>query len=138
MARDTTRGNGRDTDAAHPMEVGRVLYGGQTMLDFVGPHLAFASAGMRVHLVSDSLDPVVSDTGPAVLPTVTLEDRPLDLDILFVPGGRVDEVLLDLQRRAERVTVTHRQARTSTIVSLGTIEPSARRSSTRRPTAMFR
>ncbi|MEU1944648.1 DJ-1/PfpI family protein [Streptomyces sp. NPDC020125] len=92
----TTQGNGPQADAAAPpMDVGMLLYEGHTTLDFVGPHLAFASAGMRVHLVSHSLDPVASDSGLAVLPTVTLQDCPADLDILFVPGGRIDEVLLD-------------------------------------------
>ncbi|MBI0294251.1 DJ-1/PfpI family protein [Streptomyces sp. PRKS01-29] len=92
----TTQGNGPQAGAAaRPMDVGMLLYGGHTALDFVGPHLAFASAGMRVHLVSHSLEPVVSDIGLAVLPTVTLQDCPADLDIVFVPGGRVDEVLLD-------------------------------------------
>ncbi len=120
MARETTRGNGRGTDAARPMEVGMVLYGGHTMLDFVGPHLAFASAGMRVHLVSDSLDPVVSDTGPAVLPTVTLESCPADLDILFVPGGRVDEVLLD-RAKVEFIAAHGRTASYITSVCTGSL-----------------
>ncbi|MBB4785604.1 DJ-1/PfpI family protein [Streptomyces rapamycinicus] len=117
MAHETTQGNGRETDSARPMEVGMVLYGGHTMLDFVGPHLAFASAGMRVHLVSDSLGPVVSDTGVAVLPTVTLESCPADLDILFVPGGRVDEVLLD---RAKAEFLSHHGRTASYITSVCT------------------
>ncbi|WP_051885846.1 DJ-1/PfpI family protein [Streptomyces hygroscopicus] len=96
MTVETTHGNSpRSGDAARPLDVGMLLFEGHTTLDFVGPHLAFSSAGMRVHLVSDSLAPVASDIGLAVLPTATLEDCPADLDILFVPGGSVHEVLLD-------------------------------------------
>lgn len=63
-----------------------LLYPDHTSLDYVGPQLVFASAGMQVHLISDTTAPVVSDTGVAVTPTTTLDDCP-PLDIVFVPGG---------------------------------------------------
>ncbi|MFF4036843.1 DJ-1/PfpI family protein [Streptomyces sp. NPDC001816] len=72
-----------------------LLFNGHTTLDFIGPHTAFAATGMKVHLVSDTLEPVVSDTGVAITPTVTFDDCPARLDILFVPGGFVEEVMLD-------------------------------------------
>ncbi|GGP43383.1 DJ-1/PfpI family protein [Saccharothrix coeruleofusca] len=75
--------------SGRPLEVGMLLFDGVTFLDFIGPHTAFASAGMAVHLVSDTLDPVVGDTGVSVLPTTTLDDCPERLDVLFVPGGHV-------------------------------------------------
>jgi cyclohexyl-isocyanide hydratase len=86
-----------DRDAPRP-SVGMLMFHGHTTLDFVGPHTAFTAAGMRVHLVSDTLDPLVSDTGLTVAPTVTMDDCPRDLDIVFVPGGGVAEVLLDGDR----------------------------------------
>jgi cyclohexyl-isocyanide hydratase len=67
-----------------------VLYPGFTALDLVGPQYFFASLlGAQVLLVSavDSLDPVASDTGLAIVPTHTLASCPMDLDLLFVPGG---------------------------------------------------
>jgi cyclohexyl-isocyanide hydratase len=101
----------------NPLQVGVLVYDGHTTLDFVGPHTAFTAAGMRVHLVSNTLDPVVSDTGLTVGPTVTLDDCPKELDIVFVPGGAVDEVLLD---RARLAFLAERAATASYITSVCT------------------
>ncbi|HEY1971297.1 MAG TPA: DJ-1/PfpI family protein [Pseudonocardia sp.] len=90
----------RPTGAAAPLEVGMLMFPGQTMLDFIGPETVLSGAGMNVHLVSDTLDPVLSDSGVRVLPTTTLPDCPATLDILFVPGGITDRVLLDDNRLA--------------------------------------
>ncbi len=70
--------------------VGMLVYPGMTMLDLVGPQYFFASMmGANVHLVSkdERLEPVMGDTGFAVVPTLSMADCPEDLDILFVPGG---------------------------------------------------
>jgi cyclohexyl-isocyanide hydratase len=75
--------------------VAMLLFDGHTALDFVGPHTAFSSAGMAVHLVAETLRPVRTDSGFMVSPTVTFEDCPARPDILFVPGGAVDKVMLD-------------------------------------------
>ncbi|WP_381803864.1 DJ-1/PfpI family protein [Streptomyces niveus] len=83
------------TGTERALEVGILLFNDHTTLDFVGPHTAFAGAGMRVHLVSSTLEAVVSDTGVTIAPTVTFDDCPSRLDILFVPGGSVDKVMLD-------------------------------------------
>lgn len=67
-----------------------LLYPGFTALDLVGPHYFFACLfGAKVHLVTTGADlaPVASDLGLAISPTVTLEDTPADLDVLFFPGG---------------------------------------------------
>ncbi len=78
-----------------PLVVAMLLFEGHTALDFVGPYTAFAGAGMDIHLVSESLRPVLNDTGFAVSPTTTFDDCPSQLDILFVPGGSVHDVMLD-------------------------------------------
>jgi cyclohexyl-isocyanide hydratase len=98
------------------MQVGMLLYPDHTALDYIGPHAVFASVGMQVHLISDTPDPVVSDSGLAVIPTVTLEDCPT-LDIVFVPGGRVDEVILD---RAKVDFLAERGATASYVTSVCT------------------
>jgi cyclohexyl-isocyanide hydratase len=70
-----------------PLEIGMLLYPGFTMLDLVGPMTAFAMHS-NIRLLSKTLDPVPSDTaGVAILPTVTLNQCPPKLDVLFVPGG---------------------------------------------------
>lgn len=69
-------------------QIGMLLYPGCTALDFVGPQYLFASLmGAKVHHVAATLEPVMSDTGLAMVPTATLSDCPKNLDILFVPGG---------------------------------------------------
>ena len=72
-------------DAA-PLEIGMLLYPGLTLLDLAGPQAALGVHG-RTHLFWKTLDPVMSDTGVALMPTATFADPPAALDILFVPGG---------------------------------------------------
>jgi cyclohexyl-isocyanide hydratase len=78
-----------------PFVVAMLLFDGHTALDFVGPHTAFAGAGMEVHLVAETLRPVLTDSGFAISPTTTFDECPAQLDILFVPGGAVDKAMLD-------------------------------------------
>ncbi|GLS16710.1 DJ-1/PfpI family protein [Hydrogenophaga electricum] len=69
-------------------QIGMLLYPGMTALDFVGPQHMFAGLmGATVHQVAKTLAPVESDTQLVFSPTVTLDQCPRDLDILFVPGG---------------------------------------------------
>ncbi|NBU23603.1 MAG: DJ-1/PfpI family protein [Actinobacteria bacterium] len=74
-----------------------LLYPGFTALDVVGPHYFFASMmGATVHLVSvqENLDPVKSDLGLAIQPTIKLDDLKPGVDLFMIPGGsRTDEVL---------------------------------------------
>ncbi|WP_410608220.1 DJ-1/PfpI family protein [Amycolatopsis sp. lyj-109] len=78
-----------------PLVVEMLLFEGHTAVDFVGPYTAFAAAGMEIHLVAETLQPVPGDVGIAVSPTTTYAGCPADPDILFVPGGAVDRVMLD-------------------------------------------
>lgn len=64
-----------------------LLYPGMTALDLVGPQYVFAAMMQSVHLVAKSNEPVLSDTGLAIVPTITFEDCPEKVTILFVPGG---------------------------------------------------
>lgn len=52
-------------------------------------HFFAGMMGARVHLITNQpdLNPVKSDMGLAVEPTVTLADCPRDLTIVFAPGG---------------------------------------------------
>ena len=92
-----------------------LLWPGFTALDFMGPYHFLAMPGARVHVVTtqDDLRPVPSDRGVAIQPTVTMNDCPDDLTVLFVPGGspipaardsRVVEFVRDRAVRAEYVT----------------------------------
>lgn len=71
-------------------QIAMLLYPGFTALDLVGPHYFFGSMmGATVHLVTNQRDlaPVKSDLGLAVAPTLTIEDCPREIDLLFAPGG---------------------------------------------------
>lgn len=72
--------------AQPPLQLGMLLYPGMTLLDFAGPQSALGMHG-QTHLLWKTLDPVTTDFGVTVLPTVTFADCPTALDVLFVPGG---------------------------------------------------
>ena len=99
--------------APPPLQIGMVIFPRMTLLDLAGPQLALFGHG-PIHLLSDTLDPVMTDSGIAILPTMTFDDCPPDLDILFVPGGsgafeavendRVIRFLQDSGRTAKYIT----------------------------------
>jgi transcriptional regulator GlxA family with amidase domain len=58
--------------------------------------------GAQIHLVSKTLDPVMSDTKLAIMPNATYDDIPKDLDIFFVPGAgsSIFDVMNDMSTMA--------------------------------------
>lgn len=91
-------------DQAQPLHFGMLLFPGITLLDLAGPQTAFGIHG-KTHLIWKTLDPVPTDSGVSMNPTVTFADVPPNLDVLFVPGGfgtadmmRDEEVLRFLAR----------------------------------------
>ena len=90
-----------------PLQIAMVVFPKLTLLDLIGPQTALGLHGVT-HLVAERLDPVMSDSGIALIPTTTYDECPTDLDVLFVPGGEgtaqamEDRKLLKfLQSRAE-------------------------------------
>lgn len=67
-------------------EVIMLAYPGMTLLDLVGPQAVWGFHA-QTHLVWESCDPILSDSGVTVVPTTTFEDCPRQADVLFVPGG---------------------------------------------------
>ncbi|MBL8213014.1 MAG: DJ-1/PfpI family protein [Bryobacterales bacterium] len=64
-----------------------VLFPGLTQLDLTGPwEVLRRLPDVRLYLVWKTLDPVVSDSGMAIVPTATFETCPR-CEVLFVPGG---------------------------------------------------
>jgi cyclohexyl-isocyanide hydratase len=78
------------------VQIACVLFPDLTQLDLTGPYEVFHRLrGVTVHLVAASLDPVVSEGGLAILPTITFDTAP-PCDVLFVPGGPgVNDAMLD-------------------------------------------
>jgi cyclohexyl-isocyanide hydratase len=78
-----------------PEEIAMLVYPGMTALDLVGPQQVFGyMMATKVHLVWKTKSPVVSDTGIAITPTMTFDECPEIVDILFVPGGGRETVQL--------------------------------------------
>lgn len=87
-----------------PYHIGFLLWDGLTQLDMTGPaQVLHRMPGAKLHYVAKTLDPVMSDCGLALVPTVTLADCPR-LDMICVPGGMPvapvmrDAVVLDWLR----------------------------------------
>lgn len=93
----------------HTTEIGLLLFPGLTQLDMTGPFETFARIpNARVHVIWKSLDPVVSDVGLTILPSITMAECP-QLDVVCVPGGpgvndllNDEEVLGFLRRQSEK------------------------------------
>ncbi|MBV8972677.1 MAG: DJ-1/PfpI family protein [Sphingomonadaceae bacterium] len=67
--------------------IGFLLFPDITQLDLTGPAQVLSRMpGAQLHFAATTLDPVMSDCGLALVPTVTLADCP-PLDIVCVPGG---------------------------------------------------
>lgn len=77
-------------------QIGLILFPRLTQLDLTGPFEVLARLpNAQVHLIWKSLDPVVSDVGLHILPTITFADCP-DLDVICIPGGPgMNELLED-------------------------------------------
>lgn len=88
---DLGKGTARDMSKVPWMgdeEIAMLVYDGMTVMDLIGPHCMFGSLmGVKIHIVSKSLDPVKSDAGLTIVPDATFETCPRDLTVLFAPGG---------------------------------------------------
>lgn len=87
-----------------PIKIVSLVFPNLTLLDLVGPAQVFSHvAGVEQYFVWHRLEPVHSDAGLPVLPTVTFADVP-QADVVFVPGGLGafemfdDEVVLEFLR----------------------------------------
>lgn len=70
------------------MKIQMLVYPDMTLLDLVGPLQAWSIwPDAEIQLVWKNTDPVMTDTGAAILPTTSFEDAWSRRDILFAPGG---------------------------------------------------
>lgn len=91
-----------------PFHVGFLLYPNLTQLDLTGPAQVLSRVpDVRTHYVWKNIEPIPSDAGIALLPTVTFDTCP-QLDLLCVPGGAGqvavmgdEETLTFLRKQAE-------------------------------------
>ncbi len=96
MATDTTNKSEHKTHDMSKMpenwtkneQIAMLVYPGFTALDLIGPQYMFAGLmGATVHIVSETLEPITSDTNITIVPTITYDNVPDDLSVLFIPGG---------------------------------------------------
>lgn len=74
--------------ARGPEDIVFLLYPGCTALDFVGPHnMLRGLMGATVRLVAKTREPIVTDTGLAVLPDTDFAGCPEAPTLVCVPGG---------------------------------------------------
>ena len=99
-------------------KIAMMCYEGMTALDLIGPQYFFSGMmDASLHLVTpdNTLKPVMTDTGLAIVPDTTFDQCPEDLDVLFVPGGASGTIsvmqdeayidfIVDRGRRAKNLT----------------------------------
>lgn len=72
---------------SQPYRIGFLLWPGLTQLDMTGPAQVLSRIpGAEMHYAWKAIEPIPSDCGLPLMPTVTLADCP-QLDLLCVPGG---------------------------------------------------
>jgi len=87
--------------------IGMLIFPRLTQLDMTGPYEVLARLpDTKVDLVAKTLDPVTTDRGMQIVPTVTYETCP-PLDIVMVPGGPGQQ---DLMEDEEALSFLRRQA----------------------------
>jgi len=101
-------------------QIALLAYPGMTALDLMGPQYMFANLwGAKVHIVAKSMQPVMSDTHVAIVPTCDFSTCPADLDILCLPGGC--QGTLDVMRDPETIAfVRDRGGRAKLVASVCT------------------
>lgn len=103
------------------LSVGMALFPLLTQLDLAGPYEVFARMPRTdVHLVAASLEPVRSEHGLAISPTADFDTVP-PLDVLFVPGGPGQQLVMEDERFIGFLRERARQARYITSVCTGSL-----------------
>ena len=75
--------------------IGMLIFPRLTQLDMTGPYEVLARLpDSKVELVARTLDPVTTDRGMQIVPTVTYESCP-PLDVVMVPGGPGQQDLME-------------------------------------------
>jgi len=99
---------------AAPRRIGMLIFPRLTQLDMTGPYEVLARLpNTTVDLIARTLDPVTTDRGMQIVPTVTYDTCP-PLDVVMVPGGPGQQ---DLMEDEEALGFLRRQAATAKYVT---------------------
>lgn len=106
---------------SRPLQIGLLLFPDVTQLDLTGPWEVFArTPQFTCHLIWKDRQPVRSDRGLSILPTVTFADCP-PLDVIFVPGGPGQIALMSDSETLDFLRQQARQAQRVTSVCTGSL-----------------
>ena len=95
-------------------QIGMLIFPRLTQLDMTGPYEVLARLpNTVVHLIAHAMEPVKTDRGMMIMPTVTFADCP-PLDVIMVPGGPGQQ---DLMEDKIVLEFLQRQARTAKYVT---------------------
>jgi cyclohexyl-isocyanide hydratase len=104
-----------------PLSVGMILFPDLTLLDLAGPYDVFSRMpGVHVYLVASSLEPTRTDKGLTLIPDTSFENAPSS-DILFVPGGPGQQLVMEDERFLDFLREQGRTARLITSVCTGSL-----------------
>jgi cyclohexyl-isocyanide hydratase len=104
-----------------PLQIGLLIFPKITQLDMTGPYEVFARIpGVKVHLIWKRIEPITSDVGMPLLPTMTLRECP-PLDVICIPGGPGQVDLMDDEEIIAFVRRQGLQARYVTSVCTGAL-----------------
>lgn len=104
-----------------PCQIGLLLFPAMTQIDFAEPFEVFARLpDTVVHVVANTLEPVRTDRGLAIMPTITCEDCP-PLDVVVVPGGPGTQGLLQDEAMLAFLRGQAKQAKYVTSVCTGAL-----------------
>lgn len=103
------------------LDIGILFFPGMTQLDVTGPFEVFARLpGARVHLLWKRIEPITSDVGLTVMPTMAFSDCP-PLDVLCVGGGPGQIAVMDDPEVMDFVAKAGEAARYVTSVCAGSL-----------------
>lgn len=101
--------------------VGMLLFPCLTQLDLTAPFEIFARMpGTEVLLVAETLQPVTSDRGLVLIPSITFDACP-PLDLLFIPGGPGQIEAMDNAKLLGFIRMQDRHTRYTTSTCTGSL-----------------
>lgn len=101
--------------AMNQIQVGFLIYPGVIQLDVMGAYQVLAfPPDTQLHLIWKTLDPIISNEGLTLFPTITLSDCP-PLDVICVPGGGMGQV--DMMKDAETLNFLKQRSTTAQYVT---------------------
>jgi len=101
--------------------IGMLIFPRLTQLDMTGPYEVLARLrNTSVDLVSRTRDPVTTDRGMQIVPTVTYSDCP-PLDVVMVPGGPGQQDLMEDEATLEFLRKQAASAKYVTSVCTGSL-----------------